>query len=338
MIKKIILIYILTLSYSLIESVEIYGLKDSYEVNIELNGSDKQSIEDGMQKALKNLMIRLTGNIEVAFSAKLNKLYKNPEEYINQYKLISLNEAINAKFFFEGNKLRNFLSDNQLPLLLSKESIIMIYIPCELKSSVNFFDIAERESCDALKENLSTLSKKRAVELTYPLLDFKDLNYLDSLSSVSYSAFMNQTVKRYSLDNWIVCSIRDDFGVILKKPKCISSISNNENNVDHTFNNLVNHINSRNSLVVNKRQKTNSKIYIEGVNDYLILEKVTEELRSQIIVTDLNLVGIEKASVEYELSTYGRIEDLQSLLGVNSNFTQLDNSSSNRLIYKYLEI
>ena len=320
------------------ESSEVYGLKNSYEVEITLNGSDKKSIEEGMRDALKNLMVRMTGSTEVASDRRLNKLYRDPEQYINQYKLNSSDGVINAIFFFEGNKIRNFLSDNQLPLWLSKESVVMSYIPCQLKSSVNILDSVDRESCNILKENLSVLSEKRVVELTSPILDFRDLNYLDSLSSVSYSAFMNNTIKRYGLENWIVCLIKDGFGIMLEEAECFSSLSNKANNLNKTFNNLINNINLRKSLVVNKKQKINSRVSIEGVFDYFTLEKVTGELRSQIIVTDLNLESINRASIDYEISTYGNAEDLQNLLDINSNFIQLEGSSRNKLKYKYLDI
>jgi len=338
MIKKIFIIYILIFSFSLIESSEVYGLKSTYKVETALNGTDKASIEEGMQDALKNLMVRITGSTTVALDRKLNKLYRNPEQYINQYKLNSSDGVINATFFFEGNKIRHFLSDNQLPLWLSKESIVMTYVPCQLKSSINLLDTVDRESCNILKENLSSLSKKRVVELAYPILDFRDLNYLDSLSSVSYSAFMNNTIKRYGLENWIVCLIKDDFGIILEEPECLSSLSQKSNNLENTFNSLINNINLRKSLVVNKKEKINSRVSIEGVFDYFTLEKVTDELRSQIIVTDLNLESINRASIDYEISTYGNAEDLESLLDINSNFIQLEGSSKNKLIYKYLDI
>ena len=338
MIKKIFIIYILIFSFSLIESSEVYGLKSSYEVETALNGTDKISIEEGMRDALKNLMIRITGSTEVVLDRKFNKLYRNPEQYINQYKLNSSEGIINAIFFFEGNKIRNFLSDNQLPLWLSKESVVMTYIPCQLKSSVNLLDNIERESCNILKQNLSSLSEKRVVELTYPILDFRDLNYLDSLSSVSYSTFMNNAIKRYDLENWIVCLIKDDFGIMLEEAECFSSLSDKANNLDKTFNNLINNINLRKSLVVNKKEKISSRVSIEGVLDYLALEKVTEELRSQIIVTDLNLESINKASIDFEISTFGNIEDLENLLDINSNFIQSEDSSRKKLIYKYLDI
>ena len=338
MIKKIFIIYILIFSFSFIESSEVYGLKNSYEIEIALNGSDKTSIEEGMRDALKNLMVRITGSTEVASDRRLNKLYRDPEQYINQYKLNSSDGVINAIFFFEGNKIRNFLSDNQLPLWLSKESIVMSYIPCQLNSSVNLLDAVDRESCNILKENLSVLSEKRVVELAYPILDFRDLNYLDSLSSVSYSAFMNNMIKRYGLEDWIICLIKDDFGIMLEEAECFSSLSNKANNLDKTFNNLINNINLRKSLVVNKKEKINSRVSIEGVFDYFTLEKVTDELRSQIIVTDLNLESINRASIDYEISTYGNLEDLENLLDINSNFIQLEGSSRNKLVYKYLDI
>ena len=338
MIKKIFIIYILIFSFSLIESSEVYGLKSTYKVETALNGTDKASIEEGMQDALKNLMVRITGSTTVALDRKLNKLYRNPEQYINQYKLNSSDGVINATFFFEGNKIRHFLSDNQLPLWLSKESIVMTYVPCQLKSSINLLDTVDRESCNILKENLSSLSEKRVVALAYPILDFRDLNYLDSLSSVSYSAFMNNTIKRYGLENWIVCLIKDDFGIMLEEAECLSSLSHKANNLDKTFNSLINNINLRKSLVVNKKEKINSRVSIEGVFDYFTLEKVTDELRSQIIVTDLNLESINRASINYEISTFGNVEDLENLLDINSNFIQLEGSSRNKLIYKYLDI
>ena len=89
---------------------------------------------------------------------------------------------------------------------------------------------------------------------------------------------------------------------------------------------------------MNKEKKVNSKVSIEGISSYNILEKVTKLLRSQIIVTDLSLKNINKTSIDYELSTYGSIEDLENLLDIHYNFIQLENSSNNRLIYKYLDI
>ena len=55
-------------------------------------------------------------------------------------------------------------------------------------------------------------------------------------------------------------------------------------------------------------------------------------------VTNLNLQVISKTSIEYELTTYGGIEDLEKLLNMNPNFVQLENSSTNSLLYRYLEI
>ena len=110
MIKKIFTIYILIFSFSLIDNSETYGLKNSYEVEIALNGSDKTSIEEGMREALKSLIVRITGSTKVALDRKFNKLYADPEQFINQYKLNSSDGVINAIFFFFNRKLRGLWS------------------------------------------------------------------------------------------------------------------------------------------------------------------------------------------------------------------------------------
>ena len=113
MIKKFFLFYLLICSFSLIEGEEVYDLKNTYIVEIELTGSDKASIEVGMRRALKKLMIQITGSTKVASDRKLDNLYKKPQKYINQYKLKVIEEVINIKnYFLKDNKDRRVSSFN----------------------------------------------------------------------------------------------------------------------------------------------------------------------------------------------------------------------------------
>ena len=57
MIKKFFLFYLLICSFSFLEGEEVYDLKNTYIVEIELTGSDKASIEAGMRKALSLIHI-----------------------------------------------------------------------------------------------------------------------------------------------------------------------------------------------------------------------------------------------------------------------------------------
>ena len=52
MVKKFFLFYLLICSFSFLEGEEVYDLKNTYIVEIELTGSDKASIEAGMRLSL----------------------------------------------------------------------------------------------------------------------------------------------------------------------------------------------------------------------------------------------------------------------------------------------
>ena len=55
----------------------------------------------------------------------------SPERYVNQYKLINdEDEGLQAEFIFDGNLLRTYLSESEIPIWLSDKPLILTYIPC----------------------------------------------------------------------------------------------------------------------------------------------------------------------------------------------------------------
>ena len=76
------------------------------------------------------------------------------EEIKEKDKLLFMNEKKFVDYETMKQHIGNYLSDNQLPLWLSNASIVMTFIPCQLKSSVNLLaDLArdKYESCSDLE-------------------------------------------------------------------------------------------------------------------------------------------------------------------------------------------
>ena len=119
---KIISIYTALLCcINLVNSDEIYSLKKDYEKIVVIDGTDQASIKLGMQNALSSLLIDLTGNSKIVKNNNIKMMMNLPETYISQYKLGSDNDEIVASFIFEGDVIRNFLSENELPIWLSNQ-------------------------------------------------------------------------------------------------------------------------------------------------------------------------------------------------------------------------
>ena len=119
---KIIFFYTTLLCcINLIHSDEIYSLKKDYAKITVFDGTDQASIKIGMQNALSSLLINVTGNSKILKNKNIGMMMNSPETYISQYKLGSDNDEIVASFIFEGDVIRNFLSENELPIWLSNQ-------------------------------------------------------------------------------------------------------------------------------------------------------------------------------------------------------------------------
>ena len=105
-----------------------------------------------MQLALSSLLV----NYQWRFTNNKRKIYHQnvgtPEKYINQYKLGTEDEKIYASFIFEGDLIRSYLSENELPLWLSNDNLILSYLPCKEESD-GIKSKEEYEKCNQLEKN-----------------------------------------------------------------------------------------------------------------------------------------------------------------------------------------
>ena len=114
-----------------VASQEIFSLKKSYDSQVFIEGTDQVSIKQGMQLALSSLLVNLSGNSKIVNEKSIRVMMDAPEKYITQYKLGTEDKKIYASFIFEGDLIRSYLSENELPLWLSNDNLILSYLPCK---------------------------------------------------------------------------------------------------------------------------------------------------------------------------------------------------------------
>ena len=212
-----ILLFISTLSNEIFTD-QAYGLKDSYDIRVELQGSNKVSINKGMKEALMALIVQVTGSSETLENLNAKNLLKDPQRYISEYRLENNEEGLLlGSFSFNGSLIRKDLIENQLPLWTGRSSTILVYLPC-LTESINSLNlnIDFVESCLNSKQEIQIISSSRQSSATFPSMDLIDLNLLDMLRPLSPRVFMSKISKRYDLSNWLMCFKRDDFGVYIR--------------------------------------------------------------------------------------------------------------------------
>ena len=316
-----------------VSSQEIFSLKKSYDSQVFIEGTDQVSIKQGMQLALSSLLVNLSGNSKIVNEKSIRIMMDAPEKYVTQYKLGAEDKKIYASFIFEGDLIRSYLSENELPLWLSNDNLILSYLPCKQESNIIKSD-EENEKCNQLDETLNDLSNSRNSIVTNPLMDLKDINYFESLGSISTERFMKRISRRYEVGSWLLCLIKDEFGLLLDNPKCFSSLGK-QSSPSEVLNDLLDKVNSKKSLVVDKKLKNKTSIRIVGITSLSFLEDVLSNLKSQVLVYGVSLEKVEGDKIDILLSHYGKSEDLKNLLNINDDFKGIDNSSREIISYKY---
>ena len=316
-----------------VSSQEIFSLKKLYDSQVFIEGTDQVSIKQGMQLALSSLLVNLSGNSKIVNEKSIRAMMNVPEKYVTQYKLGTEDKKIYASFIFEGDLIRSYLSENELPLWLSNDNLILSYLPCKEESDTVKSE-EENKKCNQLEEILNDLSRRRNSIIANPLMDLKDINYFESLGSISTERFMKRISRRYEVGPWLLCLIKDEFGLLLNKPKCLSSLGK-QSSPSEALNDLLDKVNSKKSLVVDKNIKNKTSIRVIGITNLANLENVLNDLKSQVLVYEVTLKKVEGDTLDILLSHFGKSEDLKNLLNINDNFKGMDNTSVKVVSYKY---
>ena len=321
-------------SLGFLSSAEIYSLKKNYEKIVSIEGTDQNSIREGMQSGLSSLLVNLTGNSKILEKTSITKMIETPETFISQYKLASDEEGIVASFIFEGDSIRSYLSQNALPIWLSDNPLILTFLPCiEIDKSIENLD--ELDRCNTLKNNLENLSISRNAKMTRPLMDLTDINYYESLGSIYPKLFMDKISRRYDIDSWLLCFTKDEFGLLFEEPKCLSSAEQDASSASDIFNDLLDKVNLRRSLVVNKNIQNKTQIRFEGINNFDVLGRILDDLSTQVLIYEVTVLEIEGENIKISLSHYGAESDLLSLLNINENYKKINTLSQDIISFKY---
>ena len=150
MLRKIWPFLLILFAFNAIEGNEIYSLKKTYEIKASIEGTDQSSIKEGMKKSLSSLLINLSGTSTVLQDQAIKRMMLSPETYISQYKLESEDKRIIGTFLFQGDSLRSYLSENNLPLWLAQEPLILAYSPCSDIQEESIM-IEEKERCNKIR-------------------------------------------------------------------------------------------------------------------------------------------------------------------------------------------
>ncbi|RZO95878.1 MAG: DUF2066 domain-containing protein [Gammaproteobacteria bacterium] len=321
---KIIYLFIILLMVSLnqLSADEGYAFKEHYEVKVSLQGTDRPSIEDGMQKAFEELMINLSGLSDSLQNKEIEKALIQPQKYVTQYRLSSDDEKVLGVFSFDGDLVRGLLSKNSLPIWIGIKPKALLFLPCVSKSLFldinNEIEFKKNILCQATKNKLLEIGALRNVVFIEPALDLLDLNYIDLYQPQSENEHLKKLANRYGLDGWVACYIEDQFGIVSEESYCLSPFSKlKRTSLEDTVNILADELNKDFQLNIDPEIRNEITLKVEGIKDYQNLASLDDLFSSNALVVSYSLSSLSPNGAIYLLVIRGGVSDLRKLMNVN---------------------
>ncbi len=301
---------------------ETYVFKETYEISIDIESSERGSISEGMKEAFKYLIVSVSGSSEILRNEIVKQTIGKPELFINEYRLNRPdNESIEATFSFNGRVVRKFFYDNGLPLWVGSSLKVLGYFPCRFNLSSPDPDL-HQERCFNLISNAKNTSSLRVLSLIEPSMDLYDLDIVDILEKKSDEAVLNKMARRYGIEHWFSCSIYDSLGLFLDDPYCTSSVfPSSFLPLEESLTTLVDALTKNYQLVIDPNIRSSSLITITGIEDHVSLDLVKDIIDSQAIVVNSKVSSLEGSKVVFFIDLIGRPSDLMKLMEVNTSFT-----------------
>ena len=325
--KKIYLVYVFLLCIS--QSTygeEGYAFKELYEIQVELKGTDRVSINEGMKLAFQNLMLTLSSNSEINSYPAVSKAVKDSKKYISEYRLSSENNNILAIFSFNGEEVRKLLSENSLPLWIGIKPKVLLFLPCKSESFLIVDEeeilIKRQKNCSEIKSKINSRGSMRNIVFIEPVLDLIDLKYLNLYEPRSDQDFLNKISSRYGLENWMVCYVQNEHGILIKEPFCLSPISNfRKISLNDMIDTLADELSKDFQLNIDPNSRSELTISVSGVEEYKDLFNVERIIETNALVYEYSIGSISGDTVTYSLSIRGQVSDLKKLMNVNPLLT-----------------
>jgi hypothetical protein len=309
MLRKVLVI-LLCISSQLSIAEEVENLYVSLVAVADQSAESKQG---GISEALKNVLVKLTGNGEILQLSRLSPSFDNASTYIDALSFQDLPAA--------SNRASQDIRNNQLPVLPSNRPKLLVWVVIDDSATGREFlgqdssSLADNNIGADIITELSEVMTERGIPYMLPTFDLEDQLALPIESAWNLQADKIQSAsQRYSADGWValrfyrtssgdvrgawvyqVAGRRQlgDFNAERDQPLITSAVNNILNSLTGSFSYIPR--GDINSLLVE----------ITGINTYSDYQRVNEQFKKLEIVSSFDLFSTRESQITLSVSAEG---------------------------------
>lgn len=145
---------------------------DIFSAEVAINAEDKQPEQVARNTGMEQVLIRATGQTDVASNETIQKAMRKSAQYMSQMSFGESNDQSTLRMRFNGAQIRSLLTQAQLPYWPDTRSNILVWLVEESNYDKN---IVWEHSNSLLAAGLQANAKERGLPLMFPVGDFDDV-------------------------------------------------------------------------------------------------------------------------------------------------------------------
>lgn len=315
---------------------------------------EQQSENILKQQALKQVLVKVSGNVQIVELQESKLLLRKAQSLLSQYGYKIVNNERCFSAVFDKHKINQALKDMQQPIWGDTRPTTLIWLVKDGEDNGRQLvsDNMVNTSRDAdLSRVLQNQQHNRGITLQFPLMDLED-NLALSMSDIAGRFYDPIAIAsmRYDVTHFIVASLKqrstDKWSLDWQLVKHSQQNKHNEvllsDNISGQkslllaamVNQVADYYASRYAILENQGEKFSQTIYVNGINSLAKLTELNTLLANLLAISSFQFVAVEGQQITVKIMINGGLNSFHNSLAEQPNL-QPDVSLSDQLHFNW---
>ncbi|WP_019613312.1 DUF2066 domain-containing protein [Psychromonas ossibalaenae] len=297
----------------------------------------KQSEDLLKQQALKQVLVKVSGNTEVVKLAESKLLLKNVQSLLSQFGYRLFKDKRYFFAVFDQRKITQALKDMQQPVWGDTRPTTLVWLIKDDKGTRKLLSdyMINNSSESKFSSVLQSQQHDRGITLQFPLMDLDD-NLALSVSDVAgrfytpiaaasaryaMNHFVAANLKQVSEDNWYLDWVLVQSDTLTKQNKMLLSdkfYGEKSQLLAKMTNAIADYYAGQYAVLENEDEKFKQTIYINGITSLAQLTKLNDLLSGLLAIASFEVVSVQDQQVTINVKVNGGLHSFANALSVQT--------------------
>ncbi|MFT6984954.1 MAG: hypothetical protein ACJAT7_000757 [Psychromonas sp.] len=313
----------------------------------------QQSEDELKELALKQVLVKVSGNVQIAEIAESKLLLENTQSLLSQYGYKSYQNTRYFMAVFDKHKINQALQAMQQPIWGDTRPTTLVWLVKDSGSERQLVsdNMVNLSADSAFSWALQNEQRNRGVALQFPLMDLEDSlalsisdvsgRFYDPISTASqrYSAnhFIVANLKHSSGENWSLVWELARFNPITKQNEVLLSekgYGKKTSIVSAMVSNVADYYASQYAVIDNQGEKFSQTIYVNGINSLAQLTQLNKTLSNLLAINSFAVTSVEGSQVTLNIKINGGMTSFKNGIFAQQNL-QPDPSQNDQFHFNW---